>query len=295
MGPSMSDAVNSIDTSALGTPGCASFVYTQRSYEPFIRDGFDQFSETSSGGAFTFMTGIGGFLQEFLYGYSGMRFGPGAVSLAPSLTSQLGGVVLHDLAWRGRVFTVAIGRRQTTVTLTAGAPLTLRRPGGSAVARRGHPVTLSTARPDLTATADRVRCAAATAYSAAPGAPALAAIDGSAGTAWQPVALPATLTVAVGGRRPVGQAVLVWGRQWPAHPTPNVHPAPGPVLDRRATRYDLLTSVDGRHWHRVVTVRFQHGTTDTIRFTPTRVRYIRIRLVTAGRRKPPMLQELTVS
>ena len=73
-GPSMSDAVNSIDTSALGTPGCASFVYTERSYEPFIRDVFDQFSETATGGAFTFMTGIGGFLQEFLYGYSGMRW-----------------------------------------------------------------------------------------------------------------------------------------------------------------------------------------------------------------------------
>jgi hypothetical protein len=64
-GPSMSDAVNSIDTSALGTPGCASYVYTQSSVEPFIRDVFDQFSETKTGGAFTFMTGIGGFLQEF--------------------------------------------------------------------------------------------------------------------------------------------------------------------------------------------------------------------------------------
>ncbi len=71
-GPSMSDAVNSIDTSSLGTPGCSSFVYTERSYEPFIRDVFDQFSETSTGGAFTFMTGIGGFLQEFLYGYTGL-------------------------------------------------------------------------------------------------------------------------------------------------------------------------------------------------------------------------------
>ena len=65
-GPSMSDAVNSIDTSALRTPGCASFVYTERSSEPFIHDVFNQFSETKYGGAFTFMTGIGGFLQEFL-------------------------------------------------------------------------------------------------------------------------------------------------------------------------------------------------------------------------------------
>ena len=45
-GPSMSDAINSIDTAALSTPGCSSFVYTRRSFEPFIRDLFDQFSET---------------------------------------------------------------------------------------------------------------------------------------------------------------------------------------------------------------------------------------------------------
>ena len=79
-GPSMSDAVNPIDNAALGTPGCASYVYTERSYEPFIRDVFHQFSETQTGGAFTFMTGIGGFLQEFLYGYSGMRWGGTASS-----------------------------------------------------------------------------------------------------------------------------------------------------------------------------------------------------------------------
>ena len=31
-GPSMSDAVNLIDNAALGTPGCASYVYTERSF-----------------------------------------------------------------------------------------------------------------------------------------------------------------------------------------------------------------------------------------------------------------------
>ena len=100
-GPSMDDAVSQINTAALRTPGCASFVFTQRSYEPFIKDPFDQFSETKTGGAFTFMTGIGGFLQEFLYGYSGIRWGTSAVTLAPSLNAQLSGVTLHNLRWRG--------------------------------------------------------------------------------------------------------------------------------------------------------------------------------------------------
>ena len=35
------------------------------------------------------MTGIGGFLQEFLYGYSGLRMEANDVRLAPSLTGQL--------------------------------------------------------------------------------------------------------------------------------------------------------------------------------------------------------------
>ncbi len=80
-GPSMSDSVNSIDSAVLNAPGCSSFVFTERSVEPFIRDFFDQFSETKNGGAFTFMTGIGGFLQEFLYGYSGLRWSSTAVQL----------------------------------------------------------------------------------------------------------------------------------------------------------------------------------------------------------------------
>ncbi len=116
-GPSMSDAVNLIDNAALGTPGCASYVYTERSYQPFIRDVFHQFSETRTGGAFTFMTGIGGFLQEFLYGYSGMRWETNNVALNPSLNGQIGGIVLHNLQWRGRTFTVTIGQQRTTVRL----------------------------------------------------------------------------------------------------------------------------------------------------------------------------------
>ena len=56
----MSDANNSVDTSALGSPGCASCVYTLRSYEPFIPDAFDQFSETRTGGAFTFICRMDG-------------------------------------------------------------------------------------------------------------------------------------------------------------------------------------------------------------------------------------------
>jgi len=294
MGPSMSDAVNSIDSSTLGTPGCSSFVYTERSYQPFIRDVFHQFSETSTGGAFTFMTGIGGFLQEFLYGYSGMRFGTDSVALAPSLTAQLQGVVLNNVVWHGRKFTVTINRRSTTVTLTGGGPLTITTPLGRRVVRRGHPLTLLTARPDLTATNDRLSCAPTHASSSAPGAPSLAAVDGSTATDWSPVSLPATLTATVRGSKPVRRAVVTWGRQWPAVLTPNVKPAPGPVIVRRATSYSLLVSTDGSHWRVLTTVTGRTGTTDTLTFRRQKIRFVRLQIASATN-GPPLLEELQLT
>jgi hypothetical protein len=44
---------------------------------------------------FTFLTGEGGFLQEFLYGYTGLR-------------------------WQGRVFDVTLGPSTSTLTLRSG-------------------------------------------------------------------------------------------------------------------------------------------------------------------------------
>lgn len=170
-GPSMSDSVASIDTAALDTPGCSSYVYTQRSVEPFIRDSFDQFSETRSGGAFTFMTGIGGFLQEFLYGYSGLRWSSQAVELSPSLTGQLRGIVLHGLSWHGRRFTMAIGPRTTTVTLNRGAALPLEIGGRIRHVGTGRTLTIATRRPALSGTTDTVRCGTAEATSSQPAAP----------------------------------------------------------------------------------------------------------------------------
>jgi hypothetical protein len=309
-GPSMSDAVNSIDTSALGTPGCSSFVYSERSYEPFIRDVFDQFSETKYGGTFTFMTGIGGFLQEFLYGYSGLRWETSDVRLAPSLTSQLPGVVLRNLSRRGSLFTVSVGQRTTTVMLQSGPPLPVRTSAGLRVVSAGQVLRISTAGPDLTRSADAVRCQAATATSAEPGVPALAGVDGSVATDWQPVHVPASLTVPVRrGERLVSRATLVWGRLWPEVTKPNVPPAPGPVKTLRPSRYTLQVSTNGRQWRTVATsTPLDTGTTDVLRFASVRARYARLRIVKGSQRPlpktktdpnppptTPMLMELTLS
>jgi hypothetical protein len=313
-GPSMSDAVNEIDTSALGTPGCSSYVYTERSFQPFIRDAFDQFSETRTGGAFTFMTGIGGFLQEFTYGYTGLRFGTSVVRLAPSLTRQLPGVVLRGLTWHGRTFTVSVGQRVTRVTLQSGPPLPVITPSGRRTATRRRALTLRTGRPDLARTGDLVRCRATTASSAQPGAPTLAAVDGSPATDWQPVRLPATVTVAAAAGRSrrgaVRTATLRWGRAWPPSPGPNIPPRPGPVITLRPKRYLLQVSGDGRRWRTVGTVARRTGTVDTVHFKAVRLRFVRVRILSGGTPVPmpnpngsgivtgvelPMLDELTVT
>ncbi|MGN6177164.1 MAG: glycosyl hydrolase family 65 protein, partial [Streptosporangiaceae bacterium] len=294
-GPSMSDAINSVDTSALGSPGCASYVYTERSVEPFIRDPFDQFSETRTGGAFTFTTGIGGFLQEFLHGYSGLRWSAGSVQLDPSLTSQIGGVVLRNLAWHGTRFTVAIGPRTTTVSVQSGPalPVTVRGTPHT-VAARGT-LTVTTRRPDLTPTSDLARCQPATASSAQPGADPLAAVDGSPATGWQPQQVTASLTAPLAREAVISRATLDWGQQWPAQPAPNVHPPAGPVQTLRASSYDLVVSTNGRDWTVVATVTGQtSGTHDVLTFPPARARYIGVRITAATNDTPPILEELTV-
>jgi trehalose/maltose hydrolase-like predicted phosphorylase len=296
-GPSMDDAINLIDTAALGTPGCSGYVYTERSYQPFIRDVFHQFSETRTGGAFTFMTGIGGFLQEFLYGYSGLRWNDGNVGLDPSLTSQIGGIVLHALRWRGRTFEVVIGPERTTVRLLSGPPLPIRTPAGLRVAHRGRALTLATRRPDLAASRDLVRCGHARASSSAPGAPALAAVDGSPATDWQPLTRRATLTAPLTPLAgPIRTITLRWGRQWPPAPGPNIPPPPGPVVVLRPLGYTVQVSSNGRAWRTVARIGRRRGVLDTVRLgRPVRARLVRVRVTAASATKLPMLDELTVT
>ena len=296
-GPSMSDAVNLIDNAALGTPGCASYVYTERSYQPFIRDVFHQFSETKTGGAFTFMTGIGGFLQEFLYGYSGMRWNSTNVALNPSLNGQIGGIVLHNLQWQGRTFTVAIGQQHTTVTLQSGAPLPIQTSAGVRRVSRGHAVMLTTRRPDLIASSDLVRCNPVTASSSQTGAPALAAVDGSSATDWEPTSVRSTLTARIAGlASPIRTVTLRWGRQWPTAPAPNVPPPPTPVIVLRPVSYAVLVSNNGHSWRRVAIVSGHAGRVlDTLHLDGVKARFVRIRVTAASSKKLPMLQELTAT
>jgi hypothetical protein len=204
------------------------------------------------------------------------------------------------LIWRGRRFTISIGSRRTTLSLASGAPLRVSTPTGVRFATVRHPVTLSTRRPDLTPTPDAPLCVNVTASSAQVGAPALAAVDGSPATDWQPVSLPATLSGSLhrpfgsGGR--VRTATLRWGQQWPGAPGPNIPPPPGPVTTLRASAYRLQVSADGHHWRTVANVTNRtHGALDVFHFRPMRARFFRLAISSSATSQAPMLQELTLT
>ena len=182
-GPSMTDAIHSIVTSKLGTPGCAAFSFTRRSADPFMRPPYDQFSEARTGGAFTFTTGAGGFLQEFIYGYTGFRWRAHTVTLDPSLPPQLTGVTISALHWQGHTLRVAVQRSHTTVTLTAGAAMQVTSRSGKHTLKPGKSLTLATRRPDQVPTTDVARCHPATA-SPATAEPPESAVDGTDTTTW---------------------------------------------------------------------------------------------------------------
>jgi trehalose/maltose hydrolase-like predicted phosphorylase len=143
-GPAMTDSVNSIVAAQLGR--CSAWTYTRRSVEPFVRAPYEQFTEARAGqGVFTFLTGEGGFLQEFLYGYTGLRWRADRLRLDPVLPPQLsGGLRITGLRWQGRVLDLAVTPAGSTVTLRSGAGAVVESPAGRGLVSVGTPLTVPT-------------------------------------------------------------------------------------------------------------------------------------------------------
>ncbi|MEB8341098.1 discoidin domain-containing protein [Streptomyces endophyticus] len=236
-GPAMTDSVHAVAAAGIGEPGCSTYTFLERASRPFFRGPFGTFSESrgekaGAGDALAgtpaqdFLTGKGGFLQVFTHGLTGMRLqDDDAVRLDPMLPPQLStGVKVKGLQWRGRTYDVGIGARNTTVRLTSGAPFTVDTPGGRHTVT-GAGLTLPTRRPDLTPTTDLARCKSAKATSEDPGQYAGAAVDGNPATTWHPAAPGASLTVDLGGVRPVDRVEVAGTKA-----------------------YRLETSADGKGW-----------------------------------------------
>ncbi len=278
-GPAMTDAIHSIAAAAIDVPGCSAYTYMLRSYQPFLREPYLQFSEFApvklTATAYDFLTGVGGFMQEFLYGFSGFRPLVDAVRLDPSLPPQLAGITLSNLAWQGRTFTMHIGPQETSITLNSGAALPVITPGGAKTVEAGTPVTIPTRRPDLQPTEDLVRCRQITATSSLPGSPPVAAVDGSPATAWTAAEPQAKLTVDLAAPVILGTIKVLRG---------NRDPFP----------YSVEASSDSVQWKTIATAPPNSTGVDEFTSPPVQARFVRLVFPGVGAAKPASIAELTV-
>jgi trehalose/maltose hydrolase-like predicted phosphorylase len=292
-GPSMTDAIHAILTSQLGTPGCAAYTFTKRSVDPFMRGPYEQFAEARTGGAFTFTTGAGGFLQEFLYGYSGWRWRGDRIRLDPSLPPQLTGVVLRSVSWHGRTLRVAIGRQDTTVSLLHGRAVAVEAPGATATLQPGQTLTIPTRRPDAAPTDDAARCRAATATPAT-AEPPQAAVDGTRASSWLAEAPGTRLQVDLGAAVPLGAVELT---------RPDVlaiatgktdthdHARTGPT---RSAGETVAVSADGRTWQTLARVAAP-PVSEAFAGDGRPVRFVRVTAAgNASKKRPLVIGELAV-
>ncbi|MCL2733805.1 MAG: discoidin domain-containing protein [Actinomycetia bacterium] len=255
-GPSMTDSINLIDSARLGTPGCVTETFLKRSLDPYTYAPFDQFAETRAGGAFTFTTGIGGVLQAFYYGFTGLRFGSDAITVDPMLPPQVPGVDITGLQWHGSTFDISVRPDGTRITQHGGGSLVVKAGGRTTTLRGSHSVTVPTRRPDLTPTQDAARCKSVSASSADLSFPAVAAVDGSPSTRWKPTVTGASLTVDLGKDTSVGRTVV---RSYGS-----------------TTPYRIDVSTDGTTWTPFGSpVAAATDATSTVTAPPVTARYVR--------------------
>ena len=276
-GPAMTDSVNSIVAAQLGQ-GCADYTYTLRSLLPFVKPPYEQFTEARSGqGVFTFLTGEGGFLQEFLYGYSGLRWRANRLHLDPTLPPQLPRLSLVGLHWQGRTFDVVIKPETTTVTLRTGPAIPLDTPQGPQ--QLTSTLTLPT-RSAQTTTSNLALCRPVRATAEDPSLPAVAAVDGSKVTAWssgQDPQAPSSLTVRLGDTALIGSARLTW------------------LVARPLGTYSLQARSD-EGWVTVANVPGSGSLIDRVRFDALPADALRLRLpATRSGGLNPQLAELVVT
>src|SRR2546422_2755070 len=81
-------------------------------YRGHLPPPFAVLAETPRNDAVNFLTGAGGFLQQVVFGYTGLRLGPDGLSPAfrPVLPSRIRRLVLRNVAVRGRRYDIVVER-----------------------------------------------------------------------------------------------------------------------------------------------------------------------------------------
>lgn len=114
-GAMMGVTLLSVDAAELGDRALVDSLLPY-SYQPHVHGPFLMLSETPTNKAFDFLTGAGGFLQQVIFGYTGLRLeGAGLVpEFKPVLPSHVTRLVLRNIQVRGKHYDVIVdasGRR----------------------------------------------------------------------------------------------------------------------------------------------------------------------------------------
>lgn len=82
------------------------------SYPGYLRPPFHVLAETPNNDAVNFVTGAGGFLQQIIFGYTGLRIGEEGLRpvFRPILPSRITRIVLRNFSARGARYDVLVTR-----------------------------------------------------------------------------------------------------------------------------------------------------------------------------------------
>jgi trehalose/maltose hydrolase-like predicted phosphorylase len=114
-GAMMGSTLLSVDAAELGDRALMDSLLPH-SYQSHLKGPFLMLSETPTNNAVNFVTGAGGFLQQVIFGYTGLRPGEGGVvpAFAPLLPSRITRLELHNVQARGKHWDIIVdanGRR----------------------------------------------------------------------------------------------------------------------------------------------------------------------------------------
>lgn len=128
-GPAMTWSLYAIAANSLATSGCAFWTYLVKSFQPYIRGPWYQYSEQQDdepgipdpltgndiNPAFPFLTGHGGLLQTLTAGFLGLRVTQRNLVINPSLPPQLGHFKPPVQFYNGAVVGFRMNRTHTTI------------------------------------------------------------------------------------------------------------------------------------------------------------------------------------
>lgn len=129
-GPAMTWSMYAITANSLATSGCAFWTYLVKSFKPYIRGPWYQYSEQQDdepgvldpltgnaiNTAFPFLTGHGGLLQIFTAGFLGLRVTHRNLLINPSLPPQLRNFKPPIQFYNGAVVSFRMNRTHTSIT-----------------------------------------------------------------------------------------------------------------------------------------------------------------------------------